>query len=349
LKKNDFTREYTSHLLDDPTDILKHLQIGISIPILPDFLKYILGDIQSYNAKSIVLFKKMDKDRFKDKTDNVIGNVLVYDDGGDNLFFGYFGIFDHDPKKIEILLNFLLNYAKNNNYKYIRGPINIPTVLFGWGFMAEGSIKDLFIGCPVNPPIYQDLFLKRGFYIKFEEDRYKMLVYRYNPYKDKKYDFSEYEYGNPGKEGMFRLKDDYINLHIDYMPPSARITPKSETNFDNLVNFIFEYGKKYMMWTVHHKPTRKLVACGYVIPNIFSKDSKGRLNSVSFHDWVVHSDHRRKGLAMLMYGATSLQGFKDKIRWGSWPVGAENIANAKAAEKMGGKKDRTHLILEYKI
>ena len=92
-----------------------------------------------------------------------------------------------------------------------------------------------------------------------------------------------------------------------------------------------------------------MVSCGYVIPNPFSKDSKGRLDSISFHDWVVDPDHRRKGLAMLMYGATSLHVFKDKIRWGSWPVGAENIANAKAAEKMGGKKDRTHLILEYKI
>ncbi|MFX1258605.1 MAG: GNAT family N-acetyltransferase [Promethearchaeota archaeon] len=291
----------------------------------------------------------MDKARFKKLTDNVIGNVLVYDDGGDILFFGFFGVYDHDPIKIEILIDKLIDYAKNNNYKYIRGPINIPTVIFGWGFMVEGSNMNYFIGCPVNPPIYQQLFLKKKFFIKFKEDRYMMLVYRYNPYKDKRYDFSEYEYFNPGKEGMIKVKEEYIKLHIDYMPPSARITPKSERNFDNIIDFIFEYGSDWMMWTVYHKPTKKMCACGYVIPNPFSKDLKGQLDSISFHDWVVHPDHRRKGLAMLMYGATSLKAFKHKARWGSWPVGAENIANIKAAEKMGGKRDRTHSILEINL
>ena len=54
-----------------------------------------------------------------------------------------------------------------------------------------------------------------------------------------------------------------------------------------------------------------------------------------------------------MYGLTSIQA-KDRktphyITRGSWPVGAENIANGNAAKKMGGKKDRSHLILEKTI
>ena len=56
---------------------------------------------------------------------------------------------------------------------------------------------------------------------------------------------------------------------------------------------------------------------------------------------------------MLMYGETSLKGMNRKTnnfyRWGYWPVGAENIANKKAAEKMGGFKSKSHLILEFKF
>ena len=56
---------------------------------------------------------------------------------------------------------------------------------------------------------------------------------------------------------------------------------------------------------------------------------------------------------MIMYGFTSLLGINRKtphyINRGSWPVGAENIANGNAAKKMGGKKDRSHLILEIQL
>ncbi|HEY0088395.1 MAG TPA: hypothetical protein VGB37_06105 [Candidatus Lokiarchaeia archaeon] len=349
MSKDQHKKKLEIEILDEPEEILKHLKLGISIPILPEFHKYIIGDIKTYNAKSIILREEINTERFKNQTDYAIGNVLLYDDGGETLFFGYFGVYDHDPFKIEFLLDKILDFGKKNNYKTIRGPINIPTVIFGWGFMVEGSNKDYFIGCPVNPPIYQEIFLKKKFNVKFEEDRYAMLVYRYNPFKDKKFDFSEFDYVNPSKADMDKIKNEFIKLHMDYMPESARITPKSEKNFDNIVDFVNEYGEEWMIWTVYHKPTHKMVSCGYVIPNPFSLDLKGNLDSVSFHDWVVHPDYRRKGLAMLMYGATSLKAFKTKVRWGSYPVGAENVSNSKMAQKMGGKKDRTHLILEYKI
>ncbi|MFW9901011.1 MAG: hypothetical protein ACFFDY_06950 [Candidatus Thorarchaeota archaeon] len=345
-------------ILEKPIEIIKHLQIGISIPILPEFHKYILGDIRAYNAKAIILKESSDKERFGKETDEVVGIVLTYEDGSDILFFGFFGVYDHDREKIEYLLNALLNYAKERGFKKIRGPINVPTVIYGWGFMVEGSCKETFIGCPCNPPLYQQVFLERGFDVLFEEDRYKMVGLKFDPYKLRRrdgtlYDFSEYEIVNPGSKGMHDCKEDFIRLHRDYMPPSAKITPKIANNFENLVDFIFTYGNKYMMWMVYYKPTGEAIACGYIIPNAFSVNQKGKwkgkLDSVSFHDWVVHPDHRRAGIAMLMYGhtATQLMPPKNSITWGSYPVGAENIANSKMAQKMLGKKNRTHLILEY--
>jgi len=355
-------------ILTEPNEIILYLNKGISIPILPEFHKYILRDLEIYNAKAIILEKEINEENFRNKTDKIVGITIVYNDGSDTLFFGFFGIYDHNVESIEFLTDSLIQFGKENDYKEIRGPINIPTAIFGWGFMAEGSKKDLFIGSPINPPIYQDIFFKKGFRILFCEDRYEMPALKMDPHKDKKLinlginmgDYKnkpfdtgdyEYEYINPGKEGMIKVKEEYIELYEKFMPPSAQITPKTSHNFTNLTNFIFEFGAEWMMWIVRHKSTGKMVANGYVIPDIFSKDKKGELNSISFHAWVVHPEHRRNYIAMIMYGFTSLKG-KDRktphyITRGSWPVGAENIANGNAAKKMGGKKDRSHLILNY--
>lgn len=334
-------------------EILKYLHLGINLPILPELHKYILVDFKSFKAKAILLEKEINKNRFGKNTDKVVGIVLVYDDQGSTLYFGYFGVYDHDAYKIEFLVDELIEYARRNKYKEIRGPINIPTVIYGWGFMVEGSSKDLFVGCPINPPIYQETFLKKGFYVKFEENRYYTVGLKMDPHKLPGYDFTEYEYINPGKEGIWDVIDEILRLHIEYQPPSAQITPKNSLNLKFLVDFIFSYGREWMVWVVYHKPTEKIVASGYLVPNIFHTDKHGRLDSVSFHDWVVDPIHRRKGLALLMYGETSLRAFNRKTksfyRWGYWPVGAENIANQKAAEKMGGFKSKTHLILEFKF
>ncbi len=370
MQSLELNKNLTTDILTESNDILKYLNLGISIPILPEFHKYILEDLKLYNAKAITLVKNIDGDYFGGKTDKIVGITVIYGDGSDVLFFGCVGVYDHDAEKIEFLANSLLKYAKENGYNSIRGPINIPTVIFGWGFMIEGSKKDVFIGSPINPPIYQEVFIKKGFEVLFQEDRYEMPGLKMDPHKVKKlidmgintgdyknnpYDTGNYEYSyfNPGKEGMFQIKDEFIELYNKYMPLSGQITPRKSGGFDSWVNFIFEFGTKPMMWIVRHKTTGKMVSNGYVIPDVFSKDKKGELNSISFHAWVVHPEHRRKYLAMIMYGFTSLGVMNRKtpnyITKGSWPVGAGNIANGNAAIKMGGKKDRSHLILEMKL
>ncbi|MFX0058238.1 MAG: hypothetical protein ACFE85_11905 [Candidatus Hodarchaeota archaeon] len=342
-------------IIDDPNIILKYLHLGINIPILHQFHKYIIGAFNAYKAKGLFLYENIDDTFFKRMTDKVAGISLIYSDGRETLFFGFCGVYDHDKKKIQVLVEEIIKYAKMHNFKYIRGPVNIPAMIFGWGFMVPGSSKKLFIGCPINPPVYQLTFLENQFYIKFEEDRYDVIVIKLNPFKLKgkngkiQYDFSEYEYHNPKKEEIPQIIDDFINLHIKYMPPSAQISPQHRYNAEAHHDFIHNFGTESMIWTVYYKPKNEMVACGFIIPNPFSRDNKGRINSASFHDWVVHPDHRNRGLAMFMYGCTSKKVYSEGLRWGSWPVGADNIANAAVAIKMGGLRDRRHLILEYKI
>ena len=359
-----------TNVVSDPKTILDHLHLGISLPILPAHHKYLLKDIEEYNAKAIFLTEEMDKKTFGKKTDQVTGICLVYGDGSETLYFGYFNVLDHAPEKIKFLLEAIITYAEENNFQKIRGPINVPTTIFGWGFMVEGSKKDLFIGSPINPPIYQEEFLENGFNVLFQEDRYEMPALKMDPHKNEKlismginngnykedpFDTGDYpyEFCNLDKQGMMGVKGEYLDLFTTYMPPSALISPKSSHSYDQLVDFVFEFGAEWMMWFVREKATQRMVSCGYVIPDPYHLNKKGELNSISFHAWVVHPEHRRNYLAMIMYGFTSLRG-KDRknphyITRGSWPVGADNVANGNAARKMGGKKDRSHLILQYEF
>jgi hypothetical protein len=337
-------------VIDDPKKIMENLHLGISIPILSEFHKYIINDLKMYNAKAIVLEEDFHDEIFKEGADTVVGNVIVYDDGSDVLFFGFFGVFDHEEVKIKILIDRMKQYAMNNGYKRIRGPINVPTVIFGWGFMTQGSNKGLFVGCPVNPQIYQKVFLNNDFFIKFEEGRYHGRAVKLNPNR-LKYDYSEYEFVNPGKEGMMEIKDEFVRMHVENLPPSSRITPKASNNFDNLVDFIFSFGSNWMMHVVYYKPTNKIVAAGFTVPNPFSRDRKGRINSASFGSWVVDPDHRRKGLSIFMYAEVSQRACRPNgaITWGNGPCGLDNKVSMKASENLGFTIDRVHTIFECRL
>ena len=177
----------STQILSNPKEIIKYLQLGISIPIWPEFFKYILYDLQYFKAKSLLI----------KENGNPVGNVLVYSDIKEILYFGYFGVLNHNKHYINFLLSELIKYGENNNYKFIRGPINIPTVIFGWGFMKKGSIESLFAGKPVTPQIYLDIFKEKNFYVKVEEKSWEGNYVRINPYKLKNFDYSNYEYYNP--------------------------------------------------------------------------------------------------------------------------------------------------------
>lgn len=319
IVNNRLIKKITTRILTDSSEILTYLQFGTNIPILPDLSKYILHDLEYFKAKSILLLE----------SGNPAGQVLVYDDGRDTLFFGYFGIINHNSNKINLLIDALIEFAKEKELKFIRGPINIPVIIYGWGFMKEGSFENLFIGKPVNPPIYPNSFLKKKFYVKSEQVTWLgPRLPRFDPWKLKKYDYSDYEYFYPNDITDFKkYKSEFLRIHAENLPLSAQITPNINGVFDSYVDFVFRYGFNFMIFLVKYKPTEKIVACGAYLPNPFRKDSKGNYDSCVIYTWAVESKHRRKGLGMLMYGATSQLLWKHKIKYGIGPMPKSNIAN----------------------
>lgn len=333
-------RELSVRILNDINEILKYLQIGVNIPIWPEFQKYIISDLKLFHPKSILLLED----------GNVSGHVLIFHDETDTLNFGYFGVINHEEYKIIRLIDEIIKFSKANHFKRIRGPINIPTIIFGWGFMKKGSFSNLFPGNPVNPPIYQKIFLKKDFYIANIQNTWEGYMPRINPWKIKDYDFRNYEYFNPKDlKDLMNLKSIFLKIQTENLPQSAQITPSGVDVFDNYAKFIFEFGYNFMIFFVKFKPTNEIVACGSYLPNPFRKDKKGNYDSCLTLTWAVMPEHRRKGLAILMYGATSLQAWKKKIRYGGGPMGSDIKENAEMAKKIGAIIGRTHLILECKL
>ncbi|MHA1373689.1 MAG: hypothetical protein ACTSR7_05295, partial [Promethearchaeota archaeon] len=129
------------------------MQIGTKIPLWSEFHKYIIFDLKYFKAKSILLLE----------SGNILGHVLVFPGVDNYLNFGYFGVISNSNDKISILIDRLIEYTQENNFKGIRGPVNIPAIIFGYGFMVDGSKTNLFIGRAIDPPNYLNLFYKSGF------------------------------------------------------------------------------------------------------------------------------------------------------------------------------------------
>jgi len=319
---------------NNPIEILDIIQIGINLPVNSLTKPYILHDLKMFNSSSLLLV-----DNSKPK-----GHVLIYSDNEDILYFGFFGVKSPVKENISILVKWLIDYAEAKGFKFIRGPINIPTIIYGWGFSKEKSKTDLYVGKPTTPPVYYETFLQHQFLIKYEELTHETPMYRLNPYKMKKYDFSDYKVFFPKnyQDLILNFKQEILRIHSENMPPSAQITPNVSKCFDNYADFVMKYGSKYMFNLVKFLPEDKYIAAATCVPDIFNIKEKG----ITFHSWAVDSSFRRRGLSILMSGAITLKLWK-KYSLAVGHTGVENKVSIAASQKLARKITRAHLILEY--
>ncbi|MFX0017597.1 MAG: hypothetical protein ACFFAK_11950 [Promethearchaeota archaeon] len=348
-------------IINNPKEILDFLQLGINLPILPKFHKYILKSFEIFKPNAILIKKEERKDYKLSKSpiNNVLGVCLVFRHE-DILFFGFFGAYNDEPSLIELLINNLLKYARINNYKYIRGPINVPAIIYGYGFSLETGFKEigvninnLFIACPSSHPIYNQIFLKMGFYEKYKEDFYYMPVIKLNPLK-LKYDYSDYEVLFPGKENIRSYINDILKLHINNMPKESLITPNSPQYANIIIDFIYDFGKPWMIWLVRYRPTQKIIGTAHIVPNVFGeRDSKGRYKTASFQHVVVDKEHQRRGLVLFLYGMGSLKATDKKsgnnLKYGLGIVASNNKPSIAWVTKLGGQLFKRSIILEFRL
>lgn len=328
-------------IIENPNEILKYLQLGISIPVREEFYEFILHDLTVYRAKSLIL----------KENNKIVAHTLAYDDGSEVLFFGFFGAIDHEDKRIEFLLEKLIEFAQKHQYKKIRGPVNPPTFIYGYGFMTEDSLKELSISKPVNPPIYQEIFARYGFNIKSKQGTWEGEINKVPKEELKKYNFEEYEIHTPKDwEELLKLKMHLLTLSARNLATASQVTPSAEKLFENFFSFLKTYGKIYMVKLLRHKPSRQFVGCFITLPNPFKKSQKGKYNSFVGYSLTINKEHRGKGLSMYLIKEVLDPFYNDGVRYVSVPMEI-NVLECRNLVKnnFGLFYTRTHLILEREI
>lgn len=328
-------------LVENPTDILEFLQLGINLPVREEFYEFILHDLRMYQAKSLIL---------KDDN-NVVAHTIAYDDGGEVLFFGFFGAIDHEEKYLEYLLEKLIEYAQKHQYKTIRGPINPPTFIFGYGFMAEDSLNDLCVSKPVNPPIYQEIFVQHGFCIVSKQGTWEGEINKVPEEELKKYDFRGYEvYSLKQWDELLKLKLPLLILSARNLAVESRVTPSSEKMFDNFFSFLKKFGGIYMVKLLRYKPSRQFVGCFITLPDPIKKNSKEKFKSFVGYSLTIDKEHRGKGLSMYLIKEVLDAAYEDGVRYASVPMEINLVESRNIVKNYFGLSyTRTHLILERNV
>jgi len=339
LKSKQTTSMFSIKIEEQPEEILKWLYIGTNLPVWPEFYSYILHDIKTFQAKSLLLMEY----------GNIIGHVLVYNENADILYFGFFGVINHDSNKILFLLNELKNYGEQKNFKKIIGPVNVPITIYGWGFMEKDSDANLYIGKPINPPIYPEMFLDNGFTVKTKEISLEGPVLNYGKKILSNFDNENYEVYNPKTwKEVINFKSIFFKLNAN-LPTESVITPGTENLYENYVSFIKEYGALFMITYLKYRLTNEIVGCFFCIPNPFRKDESGAYDSYMAFIILVDKKHQGKGLGGLLSLYSAKKAWENKIRYNSTPMESKAKRSISFTKKFGQKPKRAHLILEYMI
>lgn len=250
------------NFIKDPNEILKLLHMGTNILFWPEFDKYILFDLKHFNAQSLLLTEG----------GNPVGHALVFNSDQETLFFGFFGVSNDKEDRITFLIGKLIEFAEKNVFNELRGPVNIPTIIYGWGFMEAGSSTSHLVHKPVNLRTYPDVFRKKGFLEILKEYSFEGRLDQIPPKNLKDFDFSDYELVvfNSWEE-IEAIKIEFLKLNARNLSPRSVVTPVSGPIFDNYFGFSKKYGDPSMMVFAKFKKTNKLIGCCVGTPDPFNK------------------------------------------------------------------------------
>ncbi|MHA1285418.1 MAG: hypothetical protein ACTSQP_23185 [Promethearchaeota archaeon] len=309
-----FEKKLDVLIVNEPEFIFNYLQLGINLPILPSFKEFILHDLKVFNSKSILLLEDGD----------ICGHTLIYFFNKECLYFGFFKVENHIPTRINFLISQIEKFAKENKFKSICGPINIPTIIYGWGFSDKNSRDTIFIENPYSPIIYIKLFKENNFQIYKKYFSYEGKTPIIPPERFKNCKIDDYKFFTlKNWNEIESLRESIFSLIINNMPPVATITPHPEKTYNNSINIVKKFGLPELLVIIKHKNTNKLIAFFIGIPNFFQFDDNNKFSSFVIYLGIVDKNHRRKGIGLEMSRILFQNAIRNNITRILAPVSAE--------------------------
>lgn len=310
-------------------DIITFLPMGTNLPLWTDFRKFVTFDLNLFNARALVI----------KENGNPVGQTVVFYADKKTLYFGFFGVSDGASHRIEFLIDELIKFGRKAGFETLKGPVNIPTIIFGWGFMEEGSATSKIVHKPSNLPIYPEIFRKKGFSEALKEHSYEGSFNKV-PTNFTRNDLSnEYELVvfNSWEE-IAAIKVEFLKLNVRNLDPRSVVTPSSADVFENYLGFIKQYGDPSIMVFALYKKTNKFIGCLVATPNPFDK------TSCVFFTIGVDKKHRNKGIGWWMMEKLIDNCLKIGINSCIVIVGSHVIGGRHICERLGFKITRTHTV-----
>lgn len=309
-------------------DLLTH---GTNLPVRGDFRQYIEFEFNHLCVHQIVA--TIDHD--------IAGHMILFKEKGkDILYFGFFGANKSNLKNItHYLIDYMIDCARKSKCTRIRGPINLPTTIFGWGFYESGDTS-IASGTPYTNPAYIDIFKEAGF------KTWHTILWFKLPTIDVKSN-CQYEVMNAD----FENKDwalPCIKLQERLFPESARLTPgRTMEAFDMNLKFMESYGYKECVYRAYDQG--RLVGMAYCTPNPYDLDENGKCKSALLMGAATEPEYQNKGLLKDLFKVFWQNCKRLGITHGEYLVGADNAPSIAVVKGIGGKLNRTYHIMEYQI
>ncbi len=321
-----------------PEVIYEHLHYGTNLPIFPRMKRYILHEITRMGFQSLILQDK----------DVVVGHSCFYFHE-DTMYFAFFGVPSEEPELIDRIIEELVSIARENAVTYIKGPINFPHVIYGWGFSEKKSSKKIFAAAPYTNPDYITHFEQAGFYIDHRILRFRvpMLPIPYEkPAVVESVDFSKRE----------EWKDTFIDFQLRLFPKSTQVTPNIIPFFDDCLDFIEDFGYGNMILFAYDED--KPIGLGWATPNPFDlytgseNKEKGRYNkcrSVLLFGGAIEPEYQKRGiLKQIIYQWVDIHS-KAGLTHGEMPIGEDNAGSIKMAKSYCGRPKRSHVVMKLEL
>lgn len=334
------TKNYNFTIEKDPKIILSLISNSTNLPTNMDYFKKIITfDLNFFKAKSLVLYNE---------NQDILAHSLIFKYEPNILYFGFVKAISKNY--LENLISELKIKASSFGCEKIIGPINIPTIIYGWGLMEENSLTSLFVGKPVNPLFYNQTFLEMGFtsfsrHLSMEGILKNISKEELNDFNFENYEVIEYD----NWEDIKSRKKIFLELNSRNLLPKSRVTPGISELFDNYLEFIIKYGEPFMFLFLKEKTTSKIIGSINCVPNPFRKNRKGEYDSVVVFSLSIEKSHRNRGLSLFLCQRLAEIGLRRGYKYFSTTFESEIKITAILAKKFGFSFSRSHIILEFKL
>jgi hypothetical protein len=322
--------------LTDPNQIFSNLQNGTNLPVTEALKKYIVSEIERMNAFSIVLEDNSQQDNSQqDNSQQVIGHCLLYE-WESVLYFAFFQTKNDDVKIISELIDQIIAIAKDHKCTAIRGPINLPPIIYGYGFAEEDSDEDVFATAPFSSPVYIEIFEQRKFSVWHRVLHFRVPLMPIS--LQKKWDVGPVDFSHPET-----WKKEFIEIQMKVFPPSAQVTPNRAPAFNDYMEFIQEFG--YQEMVAFARDNGKVIGTGWGTPDPFNLTAKGKCKNIVLFGGAILPEYQKQGVLKEMIFDFADKVAKTGIRWGEMPIADDNIGSITMAKSYGGRQTRSHVIM----